>query len=184
VSVIFLTFLTYCYGKTPHRTQHWITKNTKSTTQSHYLHLPLSERNFNSLIITFVLITQNWMCERKTRIVNIFVRTDLTSNNAICILLSMYSKCQPVDGPIGSKHVSVWTFLKRCFDGYLLTYSFLYQHFTYVMHSITLHKAPGMYTHWEKRLLASSFLSVHPSAWSNSASIGQIFMKFDIWAFF
>ena len=45
--------------------------------------------------------------------------------------------------------------------------------------SITLRKAPGIYIHCEKRLLTSSCLSVHLSAWSNSAPIGEIFMKFD-----
>ena len=33
---------------------------------------------------------------------------------------------------------------------------------------------------YEKRLLESSFLSVRPSAWNNSAPTGRIFMKFDI----
>ena len=34
-------------------------------------------------------------------------------------------------------------------------------------------------------LPAISFVvSVRPSAWNNSADIGQIFMKFDIWVFF
>jgi len=32
--------------------------------------------------------------------------------------------------------------------------------------------------------LASSRLSVCPSAWNNSAPTGRIFMKFDIWEFF
>jgi hypothetical protein len=36
----------------------------------------------------------------------------------------------------------------------------------------------------EKRLLASSCLSVCLSAWKNSALTGRIFMKFDIWVFF
>jgi len=36
----------------------------------------------------------------------------------------------------------------------------------------------------EKRLLSSTFLSVCPSAWNNSASTGRIFMKFEITFFF
>jgi len=36
----------------------------------------------------------------------------------------------------------------------------------------------------EKRLLASSCLSVRLSAWNNSARIGWILMKFDIWGFY
>ena len=36
----------------------------------------------------------------------------------------------------------------------------------------------------ENQLLASLFLSVHPSAWNNSAPTGRIFMKFDVWVFF
>jgi hypothetical protein len=36
----------------------------------------------------------------------------------------------------------------------------------------------------EKRLLASSCMSVCPSAWSNSVRTGQIFMKFEISGFF
>jgi hypothetical protein len=35
-----------------------------------------------------------------------------------------------------------------------------------------------------KRLLASSCLSVRPSAWNNSAPTGRIFMKFNIRGFF
>jgi len=37
---------------------------------------------------------------------------------------------------------------------------------------------------WEKRMLASSCLSVCLSAWNNSAPTGRIFLKFDIWVFF
>ena len=37
--------------------------------------------------------------------------------------------------------------------------------------------------HFEKRLLASSCLSVRPSAWNNSAPTGRILMKLDIWNF-
>jgi len=36
----------------------------------------------------------------------------------------------------------------------------------------------------EKWLLASSCLSVRPSAWNNSAPTRRIFMKFNIWVFF
>ena len=36
----------------------------------------------------------------------------------------------------------------------------------------------------EKQLFASLCLSIRPSAWSNSAPTGRIFMKFDIWVFF
>ena len=45
--------------------------------------------------------------------------------------------------------------------------------------SITLRKAPGIHIDCEKQLLTPSCLFVHPSAWSNSAPIGQIFMQFD-----
>ena len=38
--------------------------------------------------------------------------------------------------------------------------------------------------HCEKPLLASSCLSVCPSAWNNSAPTGRVFMKFDIVVFF
>jgi len=40
-----------------------------------------------------------------------------------------------------------------------------------------------VYYSGKRRLLASSCLSVRPSAW-NSASNGRIFMKFDVWLFF
>jgi len=33
---------------------------------------------------------------------------------------------------------------------------------------------------FEERLSASSYLSVRPSAWNNSAPAGRIFMTFDI----
>jgi len=36
----------------------------------------------------------------------------------------------------------------------------------------------------KKRLLVSSCRSVCLSAWNNSAGVGKIFIKFDIWEFF
>ena len=36
---------------------------------------------------------------------------------------------------------------------------------------------------WEKRLVASSCLSVRPSARNNTAPTGRIFVEFNIWAF-
>ena len=42
----------------------------------------------------------------------------------------------------------------------------------------------GRLQNCEKLLLASSCLSVHPSAWNNSAPTGPIFMIFDIGIFF
>jgi hypothetical protein len=42
----------------------------------------------------------------------------------------------------------------------------------------------GLSQNWEKRILASSCLSVRLSAWYNWASTGRIFMKILVWVFF
>ena len=42
-------------------------------------------------------------------------------HHAISILLSICSKSQPDDDPIGSKHVAVCVSYKVVFDGYLFT---------------------------------------------------------------
>jgi len=49
------------------------------------------------------------------------VRTHFLQICAICILILICSKRQPVDDPIVSKHVAVWIHYKIVFDGYLFT---------------------------------------------------------------
>ena len=48
------------------------------------------------------------------------------------------------------------------------------------MNAEGLYELLAAFAKLQKRLLASSFLSVRPSAWNNSDPTGRIFMKFDI----
>jgi len=59
INSVFLTFLSYCYVKTPHGTRHWIKHHTKSTTHSYHRHLPFLT-DFNSSVITLFYL-EKWM---------------------------------------------------------------------------------------------------------------------------
>jgi len=56
---------------------------------------------------------------KKDGMVNIFVRSEivLPQCNTVCILLLIYSKSQPNDDPMGSKHG--WILYKVGFNGHL-----------------------------------------------------------------
>ena len=92
------------------------------TTHSHHQHV-LFSKIFTLLIIHLLssniqksnILKKNGYCEYVCK------KWDLTSNNAICILLLICSVSQPDEDPVGSKHVAIkrlyiW---KVAFIGYL-----------------------------------------------------------------
>jgi hypothetical protein len=114
--IIFLTFRSFWYMKTPHGTRHWIKHHTKSSTYSHHRHCHF--KNILTVHLSPYCIAKS-KCIKKILNCKYIVRSYF--HNAICTLLLTRSKSQPDDYLKGSKHIAVWMICWVLFDGFWFT---------------------------------------------------------------